>query len=78
MARILGELPGLDRWRRWRISETSTVYVLTASALVKRLLVVVEKETLKPLHLASGFRLTNNWNELPKLQREELLGIHDS
>ena len=56
MARFLHEHPALDRWRRWRMSETSRVYVLVATGWLKRLLVVVDKETLELRHIATGSR----------------------
>ena len=61
MARLLHEHPALDRWRWWRISETARVYVLVASGCLKRLLVVVDKETLELRHMATGSRLSPRW-----------------
>jgi len=61
MARVLHEHPALDRWRHWRISETSRVYVLVARGLLRRLLIVVDKETLELRHLATGSRLSGGW-----------------
>jgi len=61
MARLLAEYPLLDRWRRWQLAETETVYILTASGLWKKLLVVVDKETLELRHLATGNRLQSHW-----------------
>jgi len=61
MARLLHEHPSLDRWRRWRMSETSRVYVLVATGCLKRLLVVVDKETLELRHMATGGRLSHRW-----------------
>jgi hypothetical protein len=62
MARLLHEHPALDRWRRWRISETSRVYVLVALGFLKRLLVVVDKETLELRHMATGSRFSHRWS----------------
>lgn len=73
MARVLGEYPGLDVWRRWRISETAASYVLSASALLRRLLVVVDKESLRPQYVATRFRFSNAWQEPPAMERAELL-----
>ena len=64
MARLLHEHPALDRWRRWRMSETSRVYVLVAIGWLKRLLVVVDKETLEFRHLATGSRFSPRWAEV--------------
>jgi hypothetical protein len=73
LARVLDEHPGLDSWGRWRISETETVYVLVASALLRRLLVVIDKESLEPLRVATRSALGAKWSDLPPLPREELL-----
>ncbi len=61
MARLLHEHPALDRWRRWRMSETARVYVVVATGWLKRLLVVVDKETLELRHMATGSRLSHGW-----------------
>jgi hypothetical protein len=68
MARILHEHPALDRWRRWRMSETSRVYVLVAHGWLKRLLVVVDKETLELRHMATGGRLSARWTAVEPAQ----------
>jgi hypothetical protein len=73
MARVLDEHPGLDSWGRWRISETETVYVLIASALLRRLLVVIDKESLEPLRVATRSALGAKWSDMPPIPREELL-----
>lgn len=74
MARLLDERPGLDRWNRWKISETDTVYVLVAAAVFRRLLVVIDKESLEPFRVATGSRLGSRWSDVPPVEREELLG----
>jgi hypothetical protein len=74
MARVLGEYPLLDRWRNWRIGETSTSYVLVAAAFIKRVLVVVNKENLEILRLATRNRFSSQWSEPPLTERHELLG----
>ena len=73
LARVLDEFPGLDRWRTWRMSETSTVYVLVANALIKRLLVVVDRDSLEVQRVAEGSRFTGNWVDVPGALREEIL-----
>jgi hypothetical protein len=73
MARVLDEHPGLDSWGRWRISETETVYVLVASALLRRLLVVIDKKSLGPLRVATRSALGSKWSDMPPIPREELL-----
>jgi len=68
MARLLHEHPALDRWRRWRMNETSRVYVLVATGCLKRLLVVVDKETLELRHMATGSRLLHRWTPVEPAQ----------
>jgi hypothetical protein len=68
MARLLHEHPALDRWRRWRMSETARDYVLVATGWLKRLLVVVDKETLELRHMATGSRLSHHWAEVEPAQ----------
>ncbi len=60
MALLLDEHPALDGWHNWRISETATVYVLTAGRL-KRLLVVLDKESLELKRLATASRFLPRW-----------------
>lgn len=73
MARVLGEYPRLDRWSNWRIGETSTSYVLVAAALIKRILVVVNKESLEMVRLATRNRFSSHWVEPPLTERQEFL-----
>ena len=70
---ILGEHTGLDRWNRWQLSETQNVYIARADSLLKRLLVVVDKETLSVHHLATTGRLSSVWIPVADGAREELL-----
>jgi hypothetical protein len=61
IARVLDEHAKLDAWRNWSLAETATVYNLTVAGLVKRLLVIIDKESLKVLHLATGSRFGSRW-----------------
>ncbi len=70
---ILGEHPGLDRWNRWQLSETKSVYIAQASSWTKRLLVVVDKETLAVQHLATAGRIGSTWVPVEGSARDELL-----
>ncbi len=70
---ILGEHTGLDRWNRWQLSETQNVYIAQADSLLKRLLVVVDKETLSVHHLATSGRLSSVWIPVADETRDELL-----
>ena len=74
IARVLGEYEGLDHWSRWRMAETATSYILTASALIRRMLVVLDKESLEVTRLAEGTRFSKNWSEVPEEQRREYVG----
>jgi hypothetical protein len=74
LARILGEYPKLDRWTRWQLAETASVYVLTARSLLWRLLLVLDKESLEATRVAEGFRLTREWPEIPPARWDEFLG----
>ena len=62
MARVLDEHPALDRWGHWKISETANVYILLAAGWFRRLLVVVDKESLELRSLATGNRFVRIWN----------------
>ena len=68
MARLLHEHPALDRWRRWRMSETSRVYVLVATGWLRRLLVVADKETLELRHMATASRFSARWADVEPSQ----------
>ncbi|MCH7751010.1 MAG: hypothetical protein IH898_02490 [Planctomycetes bacterium] len=70
---ILGEHPGLDRWSRWRLAETADVYIAQAERLMKRLLVVVDKETLSVRQLATGGRFSASWTPISGDERAEIL-----
>lgn len=73
VAWILGEHTGLDAWNSWQLAETSTVYIVQASGLLKRLLAVVDKETLNVYRLAQAPRFSSTWADVPDGERAELL-----
>ena len=73
LAWILGEHPGLDRWKHWQLAETQTVYIAQASSLLRQLLVVVEKESLAIRRLAQRGRLSKAWVDLDDAARGDLL-----
>ena len=73
MARMLHEHPLLDRWHHWRISETATVYILVACGWFRRLLAVVDKESLELKRLATANRLATAWNVVDPSQHEYVL-----
>jgi hypothetical protein len=74
LARVLGEYAQLDQWLRWRMAETASVYILSASAVLRRLLVVLDKDTLEVVHLAEGLRFSRKWKAIPEYERDEYLG----
>jgi hypothetical protein len=71
---IFGEHAGLDRWNRWQLAETASVYIGQAAGFLKRLLVVVDKETLAVRRLATAARLGSNWVDATEAEQSELLG----
>ena len=73
LARILGEYPGLDRWGRWRLSETSRVCIVVGRSLWRQILAVVDRETLEPRHLAMAGLIMPHWNEIPREQADRYL-----
>ena len=74
MARVLGEYPKLDRWTRWRMVETHTAYILVATSLLRRLLVVLDRESLDVLQLSEGSRIGRRWPDVPAGRWPEYLG----
>jgi hypothetical protein len=70
---IFAEHPGLDRWKHWQLAETQTVYIAEATSLLKRLLIVVDKETLTVHRLATASRLSQTWIEASDAERSDLL-----
>ncbi len=70
---ITGEHQGLSRWNRWQLAETQSVYIAQAESLLKRLLVVVDKETLAVSHLATSGRMAPRWAAVEDSAQAELL-----
>ena len=70
---IFGEHPGLDRWSRWQLAETASVYIAQAAGFMKRLLVVVDKETLAVHRVATAPRLGSTWLDAADQSRADLL-----
>ncbi|MBX3425749.1 MAG: hypothetical protein KF688_08725 [Pirellulales bacterium] len=73
LAWIFGEHRGLDRWNKWRLAETETIYVARADGLTKRLLVVVDKETLAVARLATASRFSGGWTDASESEQADLL-----
>ncbi|MEQ8211984.1 MAG: hypothetical protein RH917_19455 [Lacipirellulaceae bacterium] len=70
---IFGEHPGLDRWGRWQMAETEAVYIAQGATLTKRLLVVVDKETLGVRRLATSGLLSPGWVDVSEATQSDLL-----
>ncbi len=73
IAWILGEHAGLDRWNHWQLSETKSVYIVQATKLLKRLLAVVDKESLVVCRLAESSRLGSTWVDVTESAQLEML-----
>lgn len=74
LARVLGEFPYLDRWRWWELAETTAAYVLVGSSLLRKVLVVVDRETLQPQRVALGHRFFSGWALLRPERFRDVLG----
>jgi hypothetical protein len=70
---IFAEHPGLERWNSWQLAETVDVYIAIASRLLKRLLIVVEKESLAPRRLATASRFASTWIDVSDSDHAENL-----
>ncbi len=70
---IFGEHPALDRWNHWQLSETKNVYIGQAKGWTKRLLVVVDKETLAVQHLATAGKFSSVWVPVSGIAQKEVL-----
>ncbi len=71
VARILDTYPRLDRLRTWKMAETLTAQILVGSSAWRRLLIVIDKQTLELLYAAAGSRLSSKWTPLTAVQRSE-------
>jgi hypothetical protein len=70
---ILGEHTGLNGWSNWQLAETKQVYIAQARSWTKRLLVVVDKETLAVHHVAAAGKFGSTWTPLTGPARDEVL-----
>lgn len=73
LAWMMGEHRGLERWNKWRLAETETVYIGRADGLLKRILVVVDKESLAVRRIATMGRFTSAWVDATQVEQAELL-----
>lgn len=67
LIRLFERRPDLDRWSRWRISQTANVYVFFASKWFKRLLVVADKDSFDLKRVATAKRFAAGWDELDQV-----------
>jgi hypothetical protein len=74
LGRLLGEYPGLDGWRSWKIAETSRAYITAAKGLWHSQLMVFDKDSLDPLYLARRHRLGRSWLPCDRAGYDRLLG----
>jgi hypothetical protein len=78
LAALLEKYPALASRSAWRMSQTGPVSVFTSTSLLKRLLVVVDHESLDILRLAQGLRLSSGWTDLPSSEWKQVLGGEQS
>ena len=74
VARVLDAYPRLDRWRSWKVAETETAQIVVAQSTWRRLLVVLDKNTLDVLHVAAGHRFSGGWTRVSDVQRADWVG----
>ena len=77
LARILGQHPGFDRFRSWKLAETRDVYIVCGSTFLQQTLMVLDKQTIAALHLAHKNRFSRSWTPLAEFEREELFGADE-
>jgi hypothetical protein len=74
LARMLAKYPAMENWPRWRMSETASVYIAVAARLLRRILMVVDKESLGIRRLATGSRPGSGWSVLEPADYSAVLG----
>jgi hypothetical protein len=73
LRQVLKRYPKLTQWSTWRISETDTAWILRASSVFRRLLVVVDRQSLDALHLAESTLFSRVWSPVPADQWDKHL-----
>ena len=66
--------PAARNWRRWTVSETASVLIFNGSGLLKRVRLVLDKDTLEPKHLAVSNRFSTAFKEVGPQRLDEVLG----
>ena len=74
LARILDTYPRLDRWRRWWLAEAHQVYIARTRSWTRRLLLVLDKETLEMKHALGAGITPGRWQPLSETQKKEWVG----
>jgi hypothetical protein len=69
----LDRYPKLRQWSRWRLGETAAVHILRGSSFLRRLLIVVDRESLDTLRLAEGTVLSRRWSVIAPERWNEYL-----
>jgi hypothetical protein len=69
---LLSEYPKLDHWRRWRLSETASLYIVQSGKLLRQVLMVFDKETLSPRYAAARGRFRKTWLPLDPTEQQDL------
>lgn len=64
MARLLGEYPQLDRWKKWKLAESQSCYVLMGTKWVQRILLVIRRDDLQIQRAAKGSRFSRSWDDV--------------
>ena len=73
IAPIFATHPGLNRWHHWKMAAGPQTYMLEACSLWRQLLIVLDRQTLKPLRVAGRSRLQRLWTDLPQSEWPEVL-----
>jgi len=73
ISRLTQAYPSLSTWPRWQLAETATVLIVVLRKRLRRLLLVLDKDTLEPRRVAAGSRLTAGWSELEPSRLREVL-----
>jgi len=68
LVQVLAMFPQLANWRWLRLAETTVAYILTASGLMDRRLIVVDKATGRLLHAAKRSRISTAWTALDEAE----------
>ena len=69
VVQVVQRHPELARWKKWQLSETATVYVLVGSSWVKRILAVIDKNSLEVKLTATAARWSGQWDKVEEPER---------